>query len=355
MVFPKKSLWFLLLLSAGLIVSFCHPTKTAQSYSADELQKYFLTGQRYLNKNELVQAEVEFRKALQFNKHFVPALVGMAQIAIKKNDLILAESWLEKVPKNNAHAFLVNLTRAQLDYLNGEYEKSLNRLLPLETTSKKLALDSLLNVVVLLKLQNLMQLQRWQEVQQLWQQFADIENNQSTTFQRPLLQAKQLHKLITATPPQCQSFLLKKVITREEMVFLIMHCFKNLAEVPKTLWQFDPMANDSEIVDLPFDKNKKELIKRVLQKHLMWAYPDKRFYPRDYVTFGELLIVLQRLWASLHPNSQQYDKHANLVSPLNQALTFAKSRAIFPLKKPIDFQKKVSGLTVIRAFLQLRD
>ncbi len=323
-------------------------------------RKHFLKGQTFLKNEELVQAEIEFKQALAMVPEFVPALDGLAQLALARNDLALAETWLKRAETIQNQWLPLGLTKARLKFLQGEYEKSLAQLKQIELQLKRWQLDSLQNEVNWLKWLNLMRLNRWEQASQLLPQL-DVNRSSPEEWQSFLAMPSDFDVLVRVVPASFRYLIFKKVVTREELAGLLTAKFPALPLVPKELWQNDPFVSVADVRDLPADNTKYQAIRTMIGKHILWVFPDHRFYPRDFVTRGELAIVLYRLFAAQKqqvPLIKTYLplKDVEKETPLWPAVQFVVNSKMMSVFQPHLFaaQKKVSGLEVLRALHHLQ-
>ncbi|WP_456439468.1 tetratricopeptide repeat protein [Caldithrix abyssi] len=354
-----KRIFILFLVS--VFTSCSHLYHESSTGHLDDAQSHYLTGQRFLQGEEWVQAEIEFRKALDIKSGYAPALDGLAQLALQKNDLARAESWLNQIPETQSGWLPVYLTRARLKFKQGEYQKSLSQLKRIEDRVEQLRLDSLRVEIAALKLRNLIRLQRWTEARALISKYGThLASNGGA--EKPAIFPQEIKQIINTLPSEFSYLIFKKAVSRVELAEIITEWCPPAGDVPVSLWECDPPISFHAIRDLPTDKKEASAIRKVLGWHILWAFPDGRFYPKEYVTRGELAIVLQRLLAAGRPRltgvGEKSVKYQDV--PLNTPLWRAiREISIYHLIAPetgkrFRPEKKVSGMEIIRAFQKLK-
>ncbi len=118
-----------------LAIAFAAATAVACASPEQRVEKYYESGQEYLEKGELGKANVQFQNVLKIDETHVPALLGIAQIAERKKDFKAMFGIYQKVerlaPDNGfAHVQLGKL------YLLGSDETA-----ALEQAEKALAIN----------------------------------------------------------------------------------------------------------------------------------------------------------------------------------------------------------------------
>ncbi len=321
-----------------------------------QIRNYFLNGQKFLQNDELVQAEIQFRNALAKNPSYVPAINGLAQIALKRGDLPQAESWLAKISKNSLDWPPASISRAQLAFYRGEYEQSLQLLNAVEPELKRFQLDSLITELEILKLRNLLRLHRWQEAATILNHLQLNVQLSELRLQNSAVMVRKLEQMLEQAPEKLRPFLFKKVVSRGEMATIIVKLFPGTPTPPPQVWQFDPKIDVQEIKDLPAIKLQANAIRQMLEQHILWGFPDQRFYPKEYVNLGEFTIVLYRLALVMAPSTWS-EALANSPSPwpLPRARKFLEKYNLLPYDVPFEQTQKVSGLMMISALLKLKN
>lgn len=323
-----------------------------QNTQNQQIRNYFLNGQKFLQNEELVQAEIQFRKALAKNPSYAPALNGLAQIALKRGDLPQAESWLAIINENSLDWPPVSISRAQLAFYRGEYEQSLQLLNAVKPVLKRLQLDSLITELEILKLRNLLRLHRWQEAASIFNYLQLNGQFNEKHLQSSAIMVHKLEKVLEQTPEELHPFLFKKVVSRGEMATIIVKLFQGTPTPPPQVWQFDPEINEFEIKDLPANKLQAVAIRQLLKQHILWSCPDQRFYPKEYVNLGEFTIVLYRLSLAFTPTV--WTESLDSPWPLPRARKFLEKYNLLPYNESFEQDKRVSGLMMISALLKLK-
>ncbi|NNE39492.1 MAG: tetratricopeptide repeat protein [Marinicaulis sp.] len=117
------------------VASFALSITAACSSPEQKVEKYYSSGQEFLAEDDLGRASVQFKSALQINEEHVPSLVGMAEIAERRQEFRDMHGVLQRIVRLDALHIESQVKLGQL-YLIGSDETT-----ALEQAEKALAID----------------------------------------------------------------------------------------------------------------------------------------------------------------------------------------------------------------------
>lgn len=119
----------------ALAIALAASTVVACASPEQKVEKYYESGQSYLEKGELGKANIQFQNVLKIDEDHVPALLGIAKIAEHKKDFKAMYAIYQKVERLDPDNVFAHVQLGKL-YLLGNDETA-----ALEQADKALALD----------------------------------------------------------------------------------------------------------------------------------------------------------------------------------------------------------------------
>jgi len=111
-----------------------HPKTEEKSTGEKEAMRYCNLGESMLKKGMIPQAEDAFKKALASDGAYVPALLGMARIALAKGDVAQAETYVKKAEAVSPNDLGTVLVGARVLAARKKVDEAIAKVLPLALT-----------------------------------------------------------------------------------------------------------------------------------------------------------------------------------------------------------------------------
>lgn len=372
-----------ILLIGAIFVFQCAGPKERKAESVLDTPEYhYNQGLKFLNSNDLTNAEREFGLAKSLKEDFAPAYEGLAVVAIEKGDLKKAEELIDEalsrdgdwVPAVVARGRLLTAKEQYEDAVE-EFEDALDDVADAKTVKDKKTVrkDAYYYMGVAYK--------RWGkyiEAQTSFQKIMDIDN----TDTRAMVAIKELAEYqaaVAGQSPELKKIAAQKEITRADVAVLFV------TELPlEKIFRKSPaqqsvkfQAPDQGVMgkkeenspqkdwwptDVSNEHWAKSFIDKALETGIIQKYPDDTFHPDQTVNRAEFAMLIQHFLVKAYDDKSIQTKHfgdaspfADVLntSPVFNAVMVVSSRGIMPgmddgTFRPLQVVSGAESLNIIR-------
>lgn len=350
------------LLALLFLLRCTNPTHKPSAFTQSPAFQWFLNGHSLLQQHELIQAEIAFSKALDYQHDFAPALDGLAQVYLAQNHIGMAEQYVQMALHGKPFYLPTRLTEIRLLIRNGEFELAREKLKNLRAIVQKKHLKLLREPVLYYSAVIALKQNRLQEAGQALKSLLKINpHHEQALALSDTLQQRQA--FLKRFPNAILKFAIKPVITRAELAALLHYYFGQIQfkyPLPIVITQLYPVVPFQSLRDIDTQSPESAWIKEALNRQLLWNYPDEKFRPRDTVSRGEFALILQRLYFRMHSSP-------SFAGCKNQIRDVSKNDFIFPavclslqkhwlmLKNGSFFPRnKIKGVQAVQALQRLK-
>ncbi|MCB0281179.1 MAG: S-layer homology domain-containing protein [Calditrichae bacterium] len=330
-----------ILLFTAIFVFQCAGPKERKAESVLDTPEYhYNQGIKFLNNNDLTNAEREFNLAKSLKDDFAPAYEGLALVAIEKGDLKKAEKLIDEsmsrdgdwTPAQVAKGRLL-LAKEQYEDAVEEFEDAIDDVNDSKTVKDKKTVkkDAYYWMGVAYK--------RWEkyiDAQTSFQKILEIDN----TDTRAMVAIKELAEYqaaVAGQSPELRKIAAQKEITRADVAVLFVtempldKIFRKSSATQSTKFaapsqgimgkqEAKPANPDWWATDVKEDHWAKSFIDKALEKGIIEKYPDGTFRPDEKVNRAEFAMLIQHFLVKAFDDRSIETKHFGDTSPFSDVL-----------------------------------
>ena len=336
-----KILKYISIFSLFLSLIYCSGPKERKAESILDTPEYHYTqGVKFLNSNDLVNAEREFSLAKSLKESFAPAYEGLGIVALENGDLKKAEKLIDESLSKDSDWTPATVAKGRLYMAQEEYEDAVDEFEEaLDDVDDSKSVKDKKGVKKEAYYWMGTTYKRWGkyiDAQTSFQKILDIDN----TDVRAGLAIKELAEYqaaVAGQSPELKKIAAQKEVTRADIAVLMVtelpidKIFRSRSasqqqvkfQAPgqsvmgkkETPGQPDWMAED--VTDAHWAKS---FIDKALEKGILEKLPDGTFRPDEKVNRAELAIMIQQFLVKAWDDLGLDTKHFGDQSPFNDVL-----------------------------------
>jgi len=336
----KNSIIFLL---SALFIMYCAGPKERKAESILDTPEYHYTeGVKFLNNNDIANAEREFNLAKSLKDEFAPAYEGLAIVALEKGDQKKADELIDKslgiddewVPAVVAKGRLL-MTQEKYEDAVDEFQDAVDDVDDSGSVKDKKGVkkDAYYWMGTTYK--------RWGKyinAQKTFQKILDIDNT-DTRASLAIKELAEYQAAVAGQSPELRKIAAQKEITRSDVAVLFvteLPLEKIFRKSPaKNAIQFAAPGqsimgkkegaknNDNWPTDVPETHWAKTFIEKALNAGIMQKYPDETFRPDQKVNRAEFAMLIQNFLVKAYDDQSIETKHFGDASPFADVLNTA--------------------------------
>ncbi|KAA3608780.1 MAG: hypothetical protein D8M58_18760 [Calditrichaeota bacterium] len=331
---------FVLVFAAAFFTLQCAGPKERKAESVLDTPEYHYTqGLKFLNSNDLTNAEREFNLAKGLKDNFAPAYEGLAIVALENGKLKKAEKLIDEsldrdsdwIPAVVAQGRLL-MAREKYEDAIDEFEDAIDDVQGAKSVKDKKGVkkDAYYWMGTSYK--------RWGKyikAQTSFQRILDIDNT-DTRAGLAIKELAEYQAAVAGQSPELRKIATQKEITRSDVAVLFVtelpldkifrkspakQAVKFSAPGSKTMGKKDiPSSVHGSVNDVPSTHWAKSYIDKALQKGIMSVYPDASFRPDQTVNRAELAMLIQEFMVKAYDDRSIASKHFGDATPFADVL-----------------------------------
>ena len=297
LLYFKQTKRFLIFISLIVFISSC--ANRLEKNTQDNSAWFYKEGLRFLQEHELVQAELSFNHALDFNKNFAPAYEGLARVYFERGHYSKAENLAKKSHQLNKNWLPARIIKARIYLAEGDYDLSRDELLLALKDAGSMKLPVIKSTLHQLLAKNYL-LQRnftraGEHLKTSLQYNADNDKAQQT-----LREIEDDLAVLLGRQDEILDIAAKPMISRADLAVIIFFEFQGL----EMFNDKGPERSSNPIAsDVRPDYKSFKAVQFCLQNKLLPLLPDSTFRPNDKVDRAEMAIFLQNMLTVFDPGS----------------------------------------------------
>jgi len=339
--FSIKKITFLLL--PALFVMYCAGPKERKAESILDTPEYHYTeGVKFLNNNDITNAEREFNLAKSLKADFAPAYEGLAIVSLENGKLKEAEELIDKslsidddwVPATIAKGRLL-MTKEEYEDAIDEFQDAVDDVNDSKSVKDKKGVkkDAYYWMGTTYK--------RWGkyiDAQKTFQKILEIDNT-DTRASLAIKELAEYQAAVAGQSPELRKIAAQKEITRSDVAVLFV------TELPlEKIFRKSPAKNAIKFsapgqsimgkkenapeneawpTDVKEDHWAKTFIEKALNAGIMQKYPDGTFRPDLKVNRAEFAMLIQNFLVKAYDDQSIETKHFGDASPFADVLNTA--------------------------------
>jgi tetratricopeptide (TPR) repeat protein len=380
MKYPKIKNIIVLLISS-LFMLYCGGPKERKAESVlDTPENHYIQGVKYLNNNDLANAEREFNLAKGLKNDFAPAYEGLAIVALENGKLKEADKLIDEALDHDDDWTPAIVAKGRLLMVQEKYEDAIDEFDDAldETKSSKTVKDkkTVLKDAHYWKGTTFKRWGKYIEAQTTFQEILNIDN----TDIRAGLAIKELAEYqaaVAGQSPELRKIAAQKEITRSDVAVLFVtelplekifrkspaqQSLKFSAPGQSVMGKPEEAKSDGWPADVTYTHWAKTYIEKALNAGIMSNYPDGTFKPDLKVNRAEFAMLIQQFMVKAYDDQSIETKHfgdaspfADVLntSPIFNAIMVVSTRGIMPgmddgTFKPLTVVSGAESLNIIR-------
>ncbi len=331
---------YILIFIAAFFTMQCAGPKERKAESVLDTPEYHYTqGVKFLNSNDLTNAEREFNLAKGLKDNFAPAYEGLAIVALENGKLKKAEKLIDEsldrdgdwIPAVVAKGRLY-MTKEQYEDAIDEFEDAIDDVKDAKSVKDKKGVkkDALYWMGTTYK--------RWSKyikAQTSFQKILDIDNT-DTRASLAIKELAEYQAAVAGQSPELRKIAAQKEITRSDVAVLFVtelpldkifrkspakQAIKFNAPGTKIMGKKDSKNQDGNSpTDVVENHWAKTFIDKALDKGIINVYPDGTFRPDMKVNRAELAMLIQQFMVKAYDDRSIETKHFGDASPFADVL-----------------------------------
>ncbi len=320
--------------------------------SRQKANRCYKEGLLSLKKGSLVQAEICFKQALQQAEPFAPALEGMARVYSRRNQINLAEQYLEASVQADKNWIPAYILKGQILLQKEDYDLALEELKQAEARSRAHQLFSMQKNIQPLLADAYAGTGNFNAAL-LHYKKAQSQNPDDKTLQQKINATERSLKLVKGRGRALQKIILQKTVSRSDIALLLI-------DYLPAYFMADTLRNEL-IRDLPVTAPRAQAIEKTVRAGLLPLLPDGTFRPSDRVDRAEAALFMEHILKEKHTGFQQAErgnfKDVEFWQPYIQAAVLAVSLKLIPAGNDGYFFPKryVSGREAVEMIYRLAE
>lgn len=333
-------IYILLIISAFLM--HCSSPKERKAESVlDTPENHYIQGVKYLNNNDLTNAEREFNLSKGLKNNFAPAYEGLAIVALENGKLKKAEGLIDKSLDFDDDWTPAMVAKGRLLTAKGEYEDAVEELEDaLDDTKdsktvknkKEVSKDAYYWMGVAYKTWG-----KYIKAQSAFQDVLKIDNT-DTRASLAIKELAEYQAAVAGQSPELRKIAAQKEITRSDVAVLFV------SELPlEKIFRKSPAQSaikfsapgtsimgkkeDGSDTNWPMDVANthwaKTYVEKALNAGIMVKYPDGTFKPDEKVNRAEFAMLIQHFLVKAYDDQSIETKHFGDTSPFADVLNTA--------------------------------
>lgn len=374
---------FVLLVASVFIFQGCAAPKERKAESVLDTPEYhYNQGVKFLNNNDLSNAEREFNLAKGLKANFAPAYEGLAIVKLEKGDLAGAETLIDESLSKDGDWIPAKVAKGRLYTARSKFEDAVDELKDAvdDVNGSKSVKDkkgvkknAYYWMGVAYK-----QWGKYIEAQTSFQKILEIDNT-DTRASKAIKELAEYQAAVAGQSPELRKIAAQKEITRADVAILFVtelpveKIFRKSPSQQKIGFQApgqtmmgkretEPGAPDLAAVDVPNDFWAKSFVDKSLQLGIIDKYPDGTFRPNEKVNRAEFARLIEhflvKAWDDSKMETQFFGEMSPFADVLNTSPVFnsvmvVSTRGIMPgfedgTFKPLQVVSGAESLNIIR-------
>ena len=288
-------------------------------------KKCYKEGLLSLNSGSLIQAEICFKRALQQENKYAPALEGMARIYFMRGKINPAEQFLDAAVQADKNWLPAYLLKGKILLQKEDYDLALEELQQAEFLSRAHHLPALQKTIQPFLAEAYAGCGNFKQALVHYKN-ARRQKSADPRLKQKIADTERSLLLLRGKGSALQKMMLQKTISRADLAVLLTQYLE--AKV------FSDTLVNGRIRDLPMAKLQGQAVQKTVRAGLLPLLPDGTFHPGDRVDRAEAALFMEHILKQhangFMPAPAAYFKDVESWQPYLQAAALSISLKLIP-------------------------